>query len=289
MSNSRSIQRSICGDRRLLHFTMKITDRLAAKNFFCNILGMKILRHEEMDFGCSARCNGDFQSPWSKTMVGYGHENSFFAFELNYNYDVEGYTYGNDFSSVTICNRQAIVNARQFLDKKFIEQDDTQSMIIRSPDGHRFILINENIDPSNDPVQCLSLNVSNLKKSIDYYTHLLKMTINENESNEKYVKLYYGLTKNPESKVQTKSGFRLDKQCQLELIELDHHPINRGTGYGRKAFSCPTDDVELIQEMIEKAGHDILIPVMELGETENLNKDKIVILSDPDKHEVSLI
>ncbi|CAF3694929.1 unnamed protein product [Rotaria sp. Silwood1] len=94
MSSGTSLQESTSDDRRLLHYTMKITDRLAAKNFFCNILGMKILRHEEMDSGCSARCNGDFDSPWSKTMVGYGSENSFFVFELNYNYDVQGYNYG---------------------------------------------------------------------------------------------------------------------------------------------------------------------------------------------------
>ncbi|CAF4764197.1 unnamed protein product, partial [Rotaria magnacalcarata] len=78
-----------------------------------------------MDFACAAQCNGDFVSPWSKTMVGYGNENSVFVFELNYNYDVEGYEYGNDFSSVTIRNRQAVANAHQLLDKKFIETDNS--------------------------------------------------------------------------------------------------------------------------------------------------------------------
>jgi catechol 2,3-dioxygenase-like lactoylglutathione lyase family enzyme len=290
MSSTSAKQESTSDDRRFLHFTMKITDRLATKNFFCNILGMKVLRHEEMDSGCSAQCNGDFQSPWSKTMAGYGHEHSFFAFELNYNYDVQGYKYGNDFSSVTIRSRQAVSNARQFLDKKFIETDDVnkQSITIRSPDGHRFILIDEDVHPGDDPVQCLSLNVSNLKKSIDYYSGLLKMKVNQQESNNDRVKLYYGLTTkttNQESKVHTKSGFLLDRQCQLELIGLKNS-IERGTGYGRKAFSCPVKDVEAIQKMMEKERHTILIQAMELGGLLDFNKVKVVILSDPDGNEV---
>ncbi|UJR21870.1 hypothetical protein I4U23_024943 [Adineta vaga] len=288
MSSETSMQESTADDRRFLHYTMKITDRLATKNFFCNILGMKILRHEEMDSGCSAQCNGDYESPWSKTMAGYGHEHSFFAFELNYNYDVEGYEYGNDLFAVTIHNRQAVSNARQFLDKKYIENDSKESLIIHSPDGHRFILIDEDVYPGDDPVRCLSLNVSDLNKSTDYYTRLLRMKINEKESNDKHVKLYYGLTTQQEAKVKAKSGFLLDKQCQLQLNGLNK-PIDRGTGYGRKAFSCPKNDIDLIQKMMEKEGFTILIPAMELGGLLDFNKQKVVILSDPDGHEICFV
>ncbi|CAF3586693.1 unnamed protein product [Rotaria socialis] len=288
MSSGSSLQESTSDNRRLLHFTMKITDRLAVRHFFCDILGMKILRHEEMDFACAAQCNGDFVSPWSKTMVGYGNENSVFVFELNYNYDVEGYEYGNDFSSVTIRNRQAVGNARQLLDKKFIETDNSQSIIVRSPDGHRFILINDDVSPGGNPVQCLSLNVSNLKKSVDYYTRLLEMKINEKESDDNHVKLYYGLTTtNQDSHVKTKAGFLLDNQCQLELIQVKT-PINRGTGYGRKAFSCPISDVESIEKLIENNEHTILVPSMELGDLPD-SKVKVVILSDPDEHEICFV
>ncbi|CAF0937274.1 unnamed protein product [Adineta ricciae] len=288
MSDATAFQESSSDDRRFLHYTMKITDRLATKNFFCNILGMKILRHEEMDSGCSAQCNGDYESPWSKTMAGYGHEHSFFTFELNYNYDVEGYIYGDDLSAVTIYSRQAVANAQQFLDKKYIESDNKESLIIHSPDGHRFILIDEDIYPGQDPVRCLSLNVSDLNKSKDYYTRLLKMKINEKESNDKHVKLYYGLTTSQDSQVKSKSGFLLDKQCQLQLNGLNKH-IDRGTGYGRKAFSCPKHDIDLIQSMMEKEGFTVLIPAMELGGLLDFNKQKVVILSDPDGHEICFV
>lgn len=290
MSSATPIQESTSDDRRLLHFTMKITDRLSVKTFFCNILGMKILRHEEMDSGCAAQCNGNFESPWSKTMVGYGDENSFFALELNYNYDVQGYKYGNDLASLTIRNRQAVANARQSLDNTFIDRDDTnqQSLTVRSPDGQRFVLIDEDVAPGEDPVQTLSLNVSNLTKSADYYSRVLKMKINEQESSDKQVKLYYGLrtkTTNKDSKVHTKCGFLVDQQCQLELVGINA-PIERGTGYGRKAFACPTADVEAIKEAVDREGFRILIEPMELGGMLDLNKAKIVILADPDGNEV---
>ena len=293
MSSTTAIQESSSDDRRLLHFTMKITDRLFVKSFFCNILGMKMLRHEEMDSGCAAQCNGNFESPWSKTMVSYGDENAFFAFELNYNYDVQGYKYGNDLASVTIRSRQAVANARRSLDKSFIDRDDTnqKSLTVRAPDGQHFVLIDEDVSPGADPVQTLSLNVSNLKKSTDYYSRVLKMKINQEESSDKQVKLYYGLrtkTTNKDSKVHTKCGFLVDQQCQLELIGT-HQAIERGTGYGRKAFACPTADVEAIKKAVEEEGFRILIAPMELGGLLDLNKDKIVILADPDGNEVRFV
>ena len=288
MSNgATSNQESSSNDRRFLHFTMKITKRLETKNFVCNILGMKVLRHEEMDDGCAAQCNGDYQSPWSKTMAGYGQENSFFAFELNFNYDVEGYVYGNDFSSVTIHSKQAFSNAQQFLDRKYVDSEDEETIVVRSPDNHKFILVNEDVPAGDDPVQILSLNVSNLQKSVDYYTRLLQMKINENQSNDRKVRLFYGLTNPHGSQVKTASGFLVDRQCQLELIDIGQ-PIDRGTGYGRKAFSCPVKDVDAIQTVMEKEDYTVLIPAIELGGLFDLHKVKVVILKDPDGNEVRL-
>lgn len=293
MASASSAQESTSDDRRLLHFTLKITDRLVIPNFFCNILGMKILRHEENDSGCSAQCNGNFESPWSKTMVGYGDENSFFLLELNYNYDVQGYIYGNDFSSITIRSRQAVANARQSLDPIYIDRNDTNqtSLTVRSPDGHRFILIDDDVPVGEDPVQCLSLNVSDLKRSTDYYSRILKMKINEKESNDDRVRLYYGLRRDSTSqgsKAHTTAGFLADQQCQLELIGLNH-TIERGTGYGRKALCCPTADIDLIKTTVENEGFRILIQPVLLGGLLDANKEKVVILADPDGHEICFV
>lgn len=242
---------------------------------------MKILRHEEMNSGCSAQCNGNFESPWSKTVASYGDEHSYFALELNYNYNVKGYKYGNDFVSLTIHNRQAVSNAKKYFNQAKMKSDN-QSLIISSPDGHRIILIDKDVEKNQDPIQCLSLNVSNLNKSIDYYTRLLNMNIDREEKEKNRVKLSYNIKTDSKSK----SNFRLNNQCQLELIGIKNS-IDRGTGYGRKAFSCPVKDIDTIQETIEKEGYKILIPKMKLGGgLLDFNKDTVIILSDPDGHEV---
>jgi catechol 2,3-dioxygenase-like lactoylglutathione lyase family enzyme len=245
---------------------------------------MKILRHEEMDSGCSAQCNGNFDSPWSKTVVSYGDEHSFFALELNYNYDVQGYKYGNDFASITIHNRQAIVNAQKFLDEAKIRSDN-KSLIISSPDGHRFILTDQDVGQNEDPIKCVSLYVSNLNRSIDYYTRLLKMNIDQQQTDQNRVKLSYNLNNDLKSNTKTKYDFQLNNQCQLELIEINNQ-IDRATGYGRKAFSCPVNDIDEIQKIVKKEGYQILIPKMKLGGLLDFNKNTVIILSDPDGHEV---
>lgn len=241
---------------------------------------MQYLRHEEMKSGCSAQCNGNFESPWSKTIASYGDEHSFFAFELNYNYDVQGYKYGNDLISITIHNRQAIKNAEKYLDRPTIKSDQ-DSLVLSSPDGQRFILLDRDVEKNEDPIKCLSLNVSNLQKSFDYYTRLLKINVDEQQTQPNRVKLSY------HSNGNSKWAFRLNNQCQLELIETSEK-IDRGTGYGRQAFSCPVKEIDEIQKIVQKEGHGILIPKMKLGGILDLNKETVVILSDPDGHEVRM-
>jgi catechol 2,3-dioxygenase-like lactoylglutathione lyase family enzyme len=43
---------------RILHYVFKIPDRKQTALFYREILGMKVLRHEEFADGCEAACNG---------------------------------------------------------------------------------------------------------------------------------------------------------------------------------------------------------------------------------------
>lgn len=81
----------------MYHWTLKVADLKQTLLFLENGLGMHVIRHEEHDAPCPITCNGPFDSPWSKTMVGYGLEESSFVLELIYNYtqEGEGYTLGN--------------------------------------------------------------------------------------------------------------------------------------------------------------------------------------------------
>jgi catechol 2,3-dioxygenase-like lactoylglutathione lyase family enzyme len=54
--------------RQLLHWVFKVGNLRSNLDFYENILGMRVLRHEEFSTGCDAKCNGDYARPWSKTM-----------------------------------------------------------------------------------------------------------------------------------------------------------------------------------------------------------------------------
>lgn len=43
---------------RALHYVFKAVDRKLTAHFYRNVLGMKVLRHEEFSEGCEAACNG---------------------------------------------------------------------------------------------------------------------------------------------------------------------------------------------------------------------------------------
>ena len=63
---------------------------------------MKVLRHEEFDTPCAISCNGLSQTPWSKTMVGYGREDENYCLELTYNYGVSAYEAGSALAHVAV-------------------------------------------------------------------------------------------------------------------------------------------------------------------------------------------
>jgi catechol 2,3-dioxygenase-like lactoylglutathione lyase family enzyme len=80
---------------RAIRWVQRVSSLEATLNFTKSVLGMKVLRHEENDAACPLTCNGEFDTAWSKTMVGYGPEDTNYALELTYNYGIESYEPGN--------------------------------------------------------------------------------------------------------------------------------------------------------------------------------------------------
>jgi catechol 2,3-dioxygenase-like lactoylglutathione lyase family enzyme len=56
--------------------TKSLESHRQAAKFYREILGMKVLRHEEFEEGCKATCNGPYDGKWSKSTVGYGSEDN---------------------------------------------------------------------------------------------------------------------------------------------------------------------------------------------------------------------
>ncbi|XP_054712107.1 glyoxalase domain-containing protein 4-like [Uloborus diversus] len=249
--------------RRALHFVFKIGDRKETIKFYTEILGMKVLRHEEFDEGCKASCNGPYDGKWSKTMIGYGPEDNHFVAELTYNYGIKSYKLGNDFMGITINSSEAIKNARKH--NWNVKEEDGLN-VVEAPGGYKYYLVDK--PSNNDPVEKVTLAVSNLSKSVEYWNGLLDMKIFEKKDDE--VILGYS-----------------NEQCKLHLKSING-PVNHEQAFGRIAFSCPTKELAGIEHNIKEAGHKILTPLVSL-DTPGKATVHVVILADPDGHEICFV
>lgn len=83
-----------------------------------------------------------YDGRWSKTMMGYGIEDTHFVVELTYNYNISSYELGNDFLGITIQSSEVINNAKK-LNWPIEQQNDCS--ILKSPDGYLFYIVDEPI------------------------------------------------------------------------------------------------------------------------------------------------
>lgn len=249
--------------RRALHFVFKIGNRTKTAKFYRDVLGMKFLRHEEFEEGCKAACNGPYDGKWSKSMVGYGPEDNHFVVELTYNYGIGTYKLGNDFRGITIHSKDVLQKAAA---NSWPVGDENGNKYVDSPDGYRFHVVEK--DASGDPVKKVSLSVSNLKRSLDYWNNKCGMKIYE---------------QTPKSALLGYS----DDQCHLELVEIDG-PVDHATAFGRIAFSCPESQLKDIESEIKSSGDKILTPYTRL-DTPGKATVAVVILADPDGHEICFV
>ncbi|NP_001085671.1 glyoxalase domain containing 4 L homeolog [Xenopus laevis] len=255
------------GSRRALHYVLKVGDRGQTAKFYRELLGMKVLRHEEFEEGCKATCNGPYDGKWSKTMIGYGSEDSHFVVELTYNYGVGEYRQGNDFRGITIQSSQAVQHARQM---KWLLSDLEDGVFeVVAPGGYKFYLEDKD-QPKTDPVQKVALAVSDLQKSLHYWSNLLGMKIYSKDETKKKALLGYA-----------------DNQCKLELQDIGG-PVDHGTAYGRIAFACPKDELPSIEAEMKKENQKILTPLVSL-DTPGKATVQVVILADPDGHEICFV
>ncbi|EFN57800.1 hypothetical protein CHLNCDRAFT_20875 [Chlorella variabilis] len=249
---------------RALHFVIKVADRTASVAFLHNVLGMHALRHEEFQEGCKAACNGPYDGMWSKTMMGYAAEDTSFVLELAYNYGVSFYKHGNDFGFLKVRNRVAYAS----LEEQGLGQEvEFNVREVASPDGHTFRVLNE--DPTD--VGCLSslcLAVTDIDKSIAFWADVLGML--EIDKGDDFVVLSSGVD-----------------QATLRLVQLPAGtPVDHGTGGGRVAYSFPAADLKPLQVLAR--GYTVLTPLVSL-DTPGKATVQVVILADPDGHEVCFV
>ncbi|KAM6372915.1 glyoxalase domain-containing protein 4 isoform 1-T1 [Pluvialis apricaria] len=253
--------------RRALHFVFKVGDRGRTARFYRELLGMSVLRHEEFEEGCKATCNGPYDGKWSKTMVGYGPEDNHFVAELTYNYGIGEYRLGNDFLGITLVSSQAVSNAKKM--GWPLKEVAAGIFETEAPGGYKFYLENKE-QLKQDPVLKVTLGVSDLQKSVNYWSGLLGMKIYEKDEEKQWALLGYA-----------------DNQCKLELKAVGG-TVDHGTAFGRIAFSCAKEELPNIEALMKKENQKILTPLVSL-DTPGKATVQVIILADPDGHEICFV
>lgn len=251
--------------RRALHFVFKVANRKSTIDFYRNVLGMKVLRHEEFEKGCEAACNGPYDGKWSKTMIGYGDEDNHFVIELTYNYGIKSYKSGNDFVNIGIDSKSILPNAEK--NSYSVQKHENGSVSMADPDGYTFM-----VNPAEsvaDPVKYVTLAVSDMQKSLDFWHGLLDMELSERKDNTSVLK--YG-----------------ENQCLLKLQQTTE-PIDRAEAYGRIAFACTdSDELKVIEKKMNDNKQTVLTPYISL-DTPGKATVQVVIVADPDGHEICFV
>lgn len=227
----------------------------------------KVLRHEEFDAGCAATCNGPYDNTWSKTMIGYGSEDTEFVFELTYNYGlVGGYKMGNDFLRVNLELTKKNIDAVRASDY-LLDKDEAGTIVLCAPDGYPFVLRTGN----ENRCESIAIGVSNLEKSVHYFNNVLGMVVHEKSQNSCRV------------------SWDDVSRFTLELVQSSDKSIDHGTAMGRLAFGYPEAKQQAIEEKVKTSKLGTIINSLIKLDTPGKATVQVVIVGDIDGHEVAFV
>lgn len=123
---------------RILHTMIRVADLDASKRFYCDALGMKVLREKEYPEGKFTLC-----------FVGYEDEAKSAVLELTYNWGKTDYTLGDAFGHVAIgtsdikaaCERVRGLGYRVTREPGPMKHGTTVIAFVEDPTGYKIELI----------------------------------------------------------------------------------------------------------------------------------------------------
>ena len=194
------------------------------------LLGARVLRHEEFETGCEATCNGPYSGYWSKTMVGWLNEDTSFVFELTFNYGVTNYERGNDLHAIVLhqFNKDGEDMKAKLLEstegKQATVSDEGVYSLINNDFQFKFE-VTETTEPRTQLVKSVVLNCTNVQNTSSFYQRIGLSKVQDNDGVLKY------------------EGF---DYFNLELRQVA--TIERKEAYGRLAVACADQDVQNVFE-----------------------------------------
>ncbi len=123
---------------RILHTMIRVGDLDASKKFYCEALGMKVLREKEYPDGKFTLC-----------FIGYGSEDDTAVIELTYNWGRSEYTLGDAFGHIALgtddikgaCDRVRNLGYKVTREPGPMKHGTTVIAFVEDPDGYKIELI----------------------------------------------------------------------------------------------------------------------------------------------------
>jgi lactoylglutathione lyase len=123
---------------RFLHTMIRVGDLEASKKFYCEALGMKVLREKDYPDGKFTLC-----------FVGYGDESTETVIELTYNYGRTEYTIGDAFGHLAVgvadiksaCERVRALGYKVTREPGPMKHGTTVIAFVEDPTGYKVELI----------------------------------------------------------------------------------------------------------------------------------------------------
>jgi len=123
---------------RILHTMLRVGDLDASKRFYCEALGMKVLRERQYPDG-----------KFTLAFVGYGDEADHAVIELTHNWDTSSYELGTGFGHVAIgcpdirgaCDRVRAAGGKVTREPGPMKHGTTVIAFVQDPDGYKIELI----------------------------------------------------------------------------------------------------------------------------------------------------
>jgi len=247
--------------RRMLHVVYRVGDMQKHIDFYTKQLGMQLLRQRDIP-----------EDKYSNAFLGYGPETTNFAVELTFNYGVDSYDIGEGFGHFGVAlpdvykAAETIKAAGGEITREAgpVKGGNTVIAFAKDPSGYMWELIQR--PQTKEPLCQVMLRVSDLDKSIEYYTKVMGMTLLRKRDVPEYKYTLAFLGYGPE-----------EDNCVLELTyNYGRTEYTKGNAYAQVAIS--TKDVYKTAEQIRAAGGKI---TREPGPVPGIGT-KILATTDPD-------
>lgn len=125
---------------RILHTMIRVNDLDESTNFYCDLLGMKLMRKKDYPSG-----------RFTLAFVGYGSESEEAVIELTHNWDTHEYNIGNAFGHIALgvediyktCENLRNKGAKIVREPGPMKHGSTEIAFIEDPNGYKIELVNK--------------------------------------------------------------------------------------------------------------------------------------------------